>query len=98
MAERGPPAPKPPTTHKPMKTEATEQARIIDPPQQNPPLEPEVVVVPQDQVPDSAPPNPQDPPAPALQCTYQTQYNHKTLQNTYLTQYYHQLFHFRYHN
>ena len=65
MAERGPHAPKPPTMHNPMKTKATEQARIIDPTQQNLPLDPEVVVVSPDQVPDLALPNPQDPSAPA---------------------------------
>ena len=54
MAERGPPAPKLPTPHKPMKTNATEQARVIDRPKQNSQLEPEVVVPP-DQVPYSAP-------------------------------------------
>ena len=48
-----------------METKATEQARIVYPSQQNLPLEPEVVVVPPDQVPDLALPNPQDPPAPA---------------------------------
>ena len=58
MAERGPPAPKLPTMHKPTKIKATEHARIIHLPQQNPPLEPEVVVVPPDQVPDLAPPKP----------------------------------------
>ena len=54
MAERGPPAPKQPTAHKPAKTKAT------DPPQQNlqPQPEPEVIVPP-DQVPDPAPPVPQ---------------------------------------
>ena len=56
MAERGPPAPKPPTVHKPTKTK--------DPPQQNPPLETEVVVVPPNQVQDPALLNPQDPHAP----------------------------------
>ena len=64
MAERGPPAPKPPTVQKPVKTKATEQAKIIDPPQQNPQPGPEVVV-PSDQVTDPGPPNPQDPPVPA---------------------------------
>ena len=63
-AESGPPAPKLPTAHKTTKTKATEQARIVDPPQQNSQLEPEVAVPP-DQVPDPAPSNPQDPPAPA---------------------------------
>ena len=60
MAERGPPAPKLSTACKPVKTKAT------DPPQQNlqPQLEPEVVVPP-DQVPDPAPPVPQDHPASA---------------------------------
>ena len=57
MAERGPPAPKLPMVHKSVKTKATEQARITDPPQQNPQPEPEVAVPP-DQVPDPAPPNP----------------------------------------
>ena len=48
MAERGPPAPKLPTAHKPMKTKATDQARTTDPPQPNPQpqLEPEVIVPP----------------------------------------------------
>ena len=64
MAERGPPPPKLPTTHKPTQTKATEQAKMIDHPQQNPPLESEVVVPP-DQVPELAPPNPQYPPFPA---------------------------------
>ena len=42
----------------PVKTKAT------DPSQQNPQPEPEVIVPP-DQIPDPAPPNPQDPPDPA---------------------------------
>ena len=70
MAERGPPAPRLPTTCKPTKTKATEQARVVDPSQQNPPqpgpqpqLEVEVLLHP-DQVPDIAPPNQQDSPAP----------------------------------
>ena len=61
MAERGPPAPKLPISHKPMKTTATDQGKITDPSQQNPQPEPEVIVPP-GQVPDPAPPNPQDPP------------------------------------
>ena len=64
MAEEGLPAPKLPPMYKPTKTKATDQAKVTDPPQQNPPLEPEVVTVPLGQVPDPAPPNPQDPPAP----------------------------------
>ena len=64
MAERGPPAPTLPTMCKPTKTKATEQARVVDPPQQNPPLEPEVVIVPPNQVLDPALPNQQDHPAP----------------------------------
>ena len=63
--ERGPPAPKLSTAHKPMKTKATDQAIANDSSQQNPPLEPEVVVVLPDQVPDPASHNPQDPPTPA---------------------------------
>ena len=70
MAERGPPAPRLPTTCKPMKTKGTEQAKIVDPQQQNPPqpspqpqLEVEVLLHP-DQVPDIAPPKPQEPPSP----------------------------------
>ena len=70
MAERGPPPPRLPTMCKPTKTKATEQARIVHPPQQNPQqpdpqpqLEVEVLLHP-DQVPDIALPNPQDPPAP----------------------------------
>ena len=63
MAERGPPVPKLPTAHKPAKTKATDQARANDTPEENPPLEPEVVVVPPDQVPHPAPSNLQDPPA-----------------------------------
>ena len=49
MAERGPPALKLPTVCKPTKTKATDQARANDPP-----LVPDVVVVPPDQVPDPA--------------------------------------------
>ena len=47
-----------------MKTKATEQAKIVYPPQQGqyPQLEVKVLLHP-DQVPDIAPPNPQDPPA-----------------------------------
>ena len=109
MAEGGPPAPKLPTVNKPMKTKATEQARIPDPPQQNPQpqLKPEVIVPP-DQVPDPAPHNSQDPSTPAhMPHTVEpqnppvhvpNQYSHKTLQCLYLTQYYHQLLQFRYHN
>ena len=37
MAGRGPPAPRLPTMYKPIKSKATEEARIDDPPQQNPP-------------------------------------------------------------
>ena len=66
MAERGPPASKLPPACKPMKTKATDQAKITDPPQPapQPQPEPEAQVNP-DQVPDLAPPNPQDPPVPA---------------------------------
>ena len=70
MAERGPPAPRMPTMHKPMKTKATEPAKIVDHPQQNPPqpgpqpqLEVEVLLHP-DQVPDLSPPNPTRPSCP----------------------------------
>ena len=45
-----------------MKTKTTDQAKTKGPPQQNPPLEPEVLVVPPNQIP--ALPNPQDPPTP----------------------------------
>ena len=58
MAEKGPPAPKLPPMHKTTKTKATDQAKVKDSsqktppkknlPNQNPPLEPEVVVVPID--------------------------------------------------
>ena len=62
MAKRGPPVLKLLTACIPTKTEANEQARLIGSPQQNPQLEPEVIVPP-DQVPDLALPNPQDRPA-----------------------------------
>ena len=72
MAEKGPPAPKLPPTHKTTKTKATDQAKVKDPskktpprkdfPKQNPPLEPEVVIVPIDHVQNHAPLNPQNPP------------------------------------
>ena len=64
MGERGLPAPKPPIKQKPMKIKATEQAKARNPPQQNPQLEWEVVIVPIDHVPNPAFPNPQDHPAP----------------------------------
>ena len=70
MAERGPSAPRLPTIHKPMKTKATEQAKIVDSPHQNPPqpgpqpqMEVEVLLH-TDQLPDRGLPTPQDPPVP----------------------------------
>ena len=65
MAERGPPAPKPPTVHMSLqKLKQLTKLKQMNPPQQNPPLEPEVIVVPPNQVPDPVLLNPQDPPAP----------------------------------
>ena len=82
MAEKGPPAPKLPPTSKTIKTKATDQAKAKDPsqktppkkdlPKQNPPLEPEVVVVSIDQAQNQAPPNPQNPPVTNLQHKYMT--------------------------
>ena len=67
MAEKGLPASRLPTSCKTMKTKATDQAKAKDPPQidhqqQNPSLEPEVAIVPPNQVPDPDPPT-SDPPA-----------------------------------
>ena len=69
MAESRLHTPKLPKMHKPMKTKATDQAKAKgspqqDSPQQNLPLEPEVVVVPPNQVTDLALPYPQDLPTP----------------------------------
>ena len=65
MAERGPPLLGLPTTCKHTTNKATEQAKIVDPPQPGPQSQMEVeVVLHPDQVPDLVPPNPQDPPAP----------------------------------
>ena len=60
MAERGQPSPKLPTMHKPVKTKTTDPPQPVHQPQ----LKPEALVPP-DQIPDPAPPNPQDPPTPA---------------------------------
>ena len=46
MAEKGPSAPRLPTMCKTMKIKATYQAKAKDRQQQNPPLVPEVVIVP----------------------------------------------------
>ena len=70
MAEKGSSTPKRPPMHKTIKTKATDQAKVKDPSQktspkkdlqkQNPPLEPEVVIVPIDQAQNQAPSNPQN--------------------------------------
>ena len=94
-----------PTMHKPMKTKATEEAKIVDPPQPGP--QPytgsQQYYYIQIRYQMIAPPNPQDPPAPdpsvqyhtkysheILQHRCQTQCSHNTLQCMYLIQYYHQ--------
>ena len=48
MEKRRPPAPRLPTMCKPMKTKVTDQVKANDHRQQNPPLEPEMVVAPPD--------------------------------------------------